>query len=105
MALKPETKSAMFVRAMRRLREQYNSFEIARWFAMGDEDKRGLRQITVAFNRKLYDQDHPDHRNPTNSDCLATACLDFLDRLGYDLATLRYNEHGEIVELQKKSSD
>lgn len=100
--METEQKTQAFGRIIRDLREKYSGFEVSRWFALGSEDKAAWRQLTTSINRKLYDESRKDRRHATHADTVAASLLNYLDKKGYDLSTLKYDENGEIVQLKKK---
>ncbi|ARM86145.1 hypothetical protein [Marinobacter salarius] len=100
--METEQKTQAFASMIKRLRELYSGFEVSRWFALGTNDQAALRQITTSINRKLYDSSRSDRRHATNADTVAASLLEFLERKGYDLSTLRYDENGQVVQLKRK---
>jgi len=96
-----EKKTEIFARIINGFREEHPSFEVSRWFALGEDDQASLRQITTSINRKLYDPSRSDRRHATTADAAVASMLEFLNSEGYDLSTLQYDENGAL-KLKKR---
>jgi len=95
-------KNLRFRESMHLLDESYAPFEIARWFCLGEESSAARRKIRGPINRKLYDEDHKDHRGATTNDVFCAQLMQFLHENGYDLGTIAFDDEGKLQEIKKR---
>lgn len=97
-----EKKSARFRQIVNELSKRYTPFDMARWFSHGNESITVLRNARTAINRKMTPDGEPGARGATTADVVAWELIAFLDKQGYDLGTIEFDEVGHIVNIRKR---
>lgn len=97
-----EDKNRVYVDVIERLDEEYGSFEVARWFALGMEASDRVKSVRSSINRKLLPKDVPGSRNATNADVVAVQLLAYLDHKGYDLSRIEFQRDCRLVGIGKR---
>jgi len=95
-------KNTRFRNAMRKLDTAYAPFEVARWFCLGEENSATRRKARGPITRKLYEEDHKDHRGATINDVLCVQLMEFLHDKGFDLGTMTFDDQGKLLDIKKR---
>lgn len=95
-------KNQRFRESMEDLEARYSPFEVARWFCLGEDGARVRRAARGPINRKLLPDDHKDSRGASVHDVVCAQLLHFLDKEGYDLGSMRYDDQGQLLEIKKR---
>lgn len=101
-------RNKIYVDIIEALEKRYSPFEVARWFALGDESGSSIRNIRSSINRKTLSEDAKGKRNCTGADLMVAHLMKFIESgpasLGR-LGKMRYGPGGRLLGLTVKPKE
>ena len=101
-------KNKIYVKIIKALEKRYFPFEVARWFALGDESGTSIRNIRSSINRKTLPVSDKGKRNCTAADLMVAQLMEFIESKSKSLGRLgnvRYGPGGRFLGLSTKPEE